>query len=397
MIVTSFKAKKHYEKLLLIVLFHSLWNTTFAQNWIKLTNGPAYLQSGAISADGTKIIVSGNDLVCTSTNSGATWFTNNIANLTSPSWIAVASSADGTKLVAANGQPISGFIYTSTNSGTSWLTNNSPKMNWQTLASSADGTKLIAGSADGSVYTSSNSGMIWVSNNLPSVYYESVASSSDGSHLVAVGGGDIHEYVFISTNSGTTWKTSSLPALVWNSAAISADGKKLVAVCIRYGGPETPPIYTSTNSGTGWKSNYLYSSEGFEYVASSADGTRLAITGEYVFFSTNSGNSWFDSGAPESGWSSISSSTYGNDYLATAYDGVYIYHTTPPVLKIMPSGSNLAITWPANVAGFQLQQNSNLISANWLAVTNPVTNNSQNLQVTVSRTNGQNYYRLKSQ
>jgi hypothetical protein len=56
----------------------------------------------------------------------------------------VASSADGTRLVAVGGQ--SPPIYVSTNSGNSWIkqTNASLIASWNAVASSADGHKMFA-------------------------------------------------------------------------------------------------------------------------------------------------------------------------------------------------------------------------------------------------------------
>src|SRR5258707_1199112 len=61
-------------------------------------------------------------------------------------WTSVASSADGTKLVAAadgdaNYKPIP--IYTSTDSGVTWVT-TAPAQFWTSVASSTDGIKLVA-------------------------------------------------------------------------------------------------------------------------------------------------------------------------------------------------------------------------------------------------------------
>src|SRR6185295_16834214 len=52
-------------------------------------------------------------------------------------WSAVATSADGARLLAAVS---GGLIYTSTNSGATWTATTAPGMNWSALASSADGT-----------------------------------------------------------------------------------------------------------------------------------------------------------------------------------------------------------------------------------------------------------------
>src|SRR5262245_24731195 len=55
-------------------------------------------------------------------------------------WNCVASSADGSKLVASDGFD----LYTSTNSGTDWFPAPVSKQAWVYVASSADGSKLAA-------------------------------------------------------------------------------------------------------------------------------------------------------------------------------------------------------------------------------------------------------------
>src|SRR3989442_1029319 len=70
-------------------------------------------------------------------------------------WTSIASSADGSKLVAvANPGP----IYTSTNSGDTWTPTSAPTTNWQAVASSADGGRLIAVVNGGGIYTSPDAG-----------------------------------------------------------------------------------------------------------------------------------------------------------------------------------------------------------------------------------------------
>jgi hypothetical protein len=86
---------------------------------------------------------------------------------------AVASSVDGSKLVAAvYGSSFNGTILTSTNSGAGWISNNVPGDSWRCVASSADGKILAALAPSESVlvnscllYTSTNSGTTWLSNN----------------------------------------------------------------------------------------------------------------------------------------------------------------------------------------------------------------------------------------
>jgi photosystem II stability/assembly factor-like uncharacterized protein len=70
---------------------------------------------------------------------------------------------DGTKLVAVTndmGNP--DYIYTSSDSGTTW-TQRGTQREWESVASSADGTKLVAvNCCDGYIYTSSDSGVTWI-------------------------------------------------------------------------------------------------------------------------------------------------------------------------------------------------------------------------------------------
>ena len=160
-----------------------------------------------------------------STNSGAIWTqTGPSLNISVSEWVSVASSADGTKLVAAT--DIDAGIYASTNSGADWTQTSAPYNCWVSIASSADGNKLVAVSSSG-IYTSTNSGVTWTQTSAPGASWHSVASSADGSNLVAVvnGGG-----IYISTNSGVAWTQTSAPNTNWYSVASSADGTKLAAV-----------------------------------------------------------------------------------------------------------------------------------------------------------------------
>jgi hypothetical protein len=149
-----------------------------------------FLESVVSSADGTKLVAAGLE-ICLSTNSGNSWIQTNYLGVTS-----IACSADGTRLVAGGRS-----IFISTNSGITWMQTSAPATNWISVASSADGSRLVAvagGSRliqnpvfNGPIYTSTNSGVTWISNNVPVQYWNSVASSADGGKLAAVvhGGG----------------------------------------------------------------------------------------------------------------------------------------------------------------------------------------------------------------
>ena len=159
-------------------------------------------------------------------------------------WASVASSADGTKLVAA---ATLGNIYTSTDSGATWTQRT--QQGFVGVVSSADGTKLVAGftlptrtssgylPAGGYLCTSADSGAAWTQTG-PDVGWMSVASSADGSKLVAAGAGAFtdpdgisgysDDYLYMSTDSGVTWNQTAIQD-GWRAVASSADGTKLVA------------------------------------------------------------------------------------------------------------------------------------------------------------------------
>lgn len=113
-----------------------------------------------ISADGSTLVAAEPDgQVYVSLNWGTTW------NLTSVPHnyngdTAVASSDDGTKLMAVvNGGSLwTDGIFTSPDSGTTWITNTFPDLYFSgggtvCAASSADGTKLVAAFGNGPIFT----------------------------------------------------------------------------------------------------------------------------------------------------------------------------------------------------------------------------------------------------
>jgi hypothetical protein len=328
----------------------------------------------------------------------------------------VSSSADGKTLLVV-GPPIVGMgVYVSTNSGTTWQTNNLPYQNWYAGAASSDGTKLVVMAdgfgvdSPGLVYTSTNSGASWnQSTGAPSLGWVSVASSADGTKLVAaVNGNNTYSgvpygYIFTSPDSGVTWNFTSAPQIYWSAVACSADGNKLVAAPYKDPFLRPVPIYTSADSGTTWVTNNT-PSEHWVTVASSADGTRLAAATAdgLLYYSTNSGTVWTSTSTPFQQWQSVAWSGNGNLLVgASFYGGIYqlpfVVASAPPILNISVSARQAFLSWLTNNStGFNLQQNTNLASTNWLAVTNlPVVTNLLNW-VIVPSTNPQDFFRLKS-
>ena len=277
----------------------------------------------ASSADGTKLVatVKGGQIY-TSVDSGVTW-TPQAGILGSLNWSSVASSADGTKLVATVGDNINliGDIYTSSDSGAGWSASGSGNRQWVSVASSADGTKRVE-----AVYGNAPGGTgapgIYVngSRQVNVQFCSSIASSADGAKLVAtVYGGQI----WTSTNSGSSWGPHA-SSLNWTAVASSADGTQLIAAVA------SGQLYISYNSGANWAVANPAASLPWTAVASSANGSRLvAVAGSAstgaVYISTDSGVTWAQRyGLPAAFWTGVACSADGSKLVLVA-NGNQIY------------------------------------------------------------------------
>ena len=102
-------------------------------------------------------------VISTSTNSGSTWTVPSQPYNLSSSWNWVASSADGTKLVAAEGY-LGFWAHLPFHRQRPDLECDQRADDQRDVATacSADGSHLLAASNDGQVYTSTNSGTTWL-------------------------------------------------------------------------------------------------------------------------------------------------------------------------------------------------------------------------------------------
>lgn len=278
-------------------------------------------------------------------------------------WSAIASSADGRKLVAA---VFGGPLYTSTDGGVTWMPRDQDRP-WVSVASSADGTRLIATSAladgeqdpRGTIRLSSDSGATWRTPSDPVLddqdgWWSGVASSADGRTLVALNDGfAVGHYLHVSNDFGTTWvrRLTDEPRQ-WKAAASSADGTRLVAVDQGPEGSEGGWIHVSSNAGLTWTRQGFPARWGA--VAASADGTRLvaaAGAGGSIWTSTDAGLNWETGDAPSANWSAVASSADGLK-LAAAVDGRFAFTSTDggTTWIRLPDGANRSWTCLASSA-----------------------------------------------
>ena len=383
--------------------------TAQGQTWTQSTSPSTNWSGIASSADGTKIVAvswpgssTPKGQIYISTNSGTAWAQASGA-LSPQFWSSVASSADGTKLVATTYN--TGQIYISTNSGASWQLTSAPNKIWGCVASSTDGSILAAGvdSSGGGIYISTNSGATWGLSSAPTNDCLAVAMSASGAFQIAA---FIYTHtVYTSTNFGQTWVSNSLPALGWRCAAMSADGNKILVASSFIGGA----VYISTNTGAAWQKAGLPEND-YTSIACSADGVRQVVVVKSapkvgdIYTSTNSGSSWVSNSVPFSGWYAVCSSADGGRLFAGSIQStptptlpIYNFQATlPPVLQSTRSSSNIVLSWLIPSTNYVLQQSSNL--ANWSVVTNVPTLNLTNLQnqVTLLRSAAISFYRLKT-
>ncbi len=230
------------------------WNRQLRAGWRTV------FSSIAITTDGTRMIAAGSDdndgAIYVSTDSGATWTKRSSFgssdNWGNWEWKSVAMSSDGSKLVAVGGYGTNASMYTSSDFGATWTEQAAAGVHHFTaVASSADGSKLVAAAGDyynpGYLYTSSDSGVTWTEQTAAgNRYWSSVALSADGSTVLAgsqysvdAGYGRIH----LSSDSGATWTTSEAGDM--QNVAMSADATRLF-VTSQYS------TYVSNNSGASW-------------------------------------------------------------------------------------------------------------------------------------------------
>ena len=200
----------------------SVVSYSFAQTWWQTSGQASYV---AVSADGRKMVAYNSTYPPVySTNAGVTWFTNGLIYS-----LSVASSADGTKLLACQLNYNSHYgVVISTNSGATWI--QTPLPGGETCACSADGSTLAVNSG-GLIFVSTNAGASWQTNNLPAVDMWSIASSADGTRLIVAA--YYAGTMYLSANWGQTWLPTGAPtnSYSWHSVACSADGKHIVGLC----------------------------------------------------------------------------------------------------------------------------------------------------------------------
>lgn len=193
------------------------------------------------------------------------------------------------------------------------------------VASAGDGMRQAVAFYDGYIQTSTDGGVTWTEQiGSGPRKWQAIAYSADGSRIIA---GTYGQYMYSSTDGGTTWTELTGAGMnYWWSIAMSADGMKVFAATDDGG-----PSFTSTDGGATWTergaTGPVWGDGSDDYVASSADGTRLyaAQSWGYVYTSSDSGATWTaQTSTGQQEWGAISASSDGSKLVAvTSAGGIY--------------------------------------------------------------------------
>jgi hypothetical protein len=265
-----------------------------------------------------------------SIDGGSTW----VEQMASPAkkiWQAIATSADGAKVIGIGygHNSYSELLSRSTNGGASWV-NVGTSSEWLGVAMSSSGSVVAAVSktidATNGVWRSTDGGDNW-SDVTPragaskiEADWRSVAVSSNGDVMVA--GGD-NMALYVSTNSGATW-TAKTPVNsgAWTSIKMSGSGQVMVAT-LYDGDADDNGVWISADSGVTWARTL--ESEGMVASSVSRDGSTIAVAryrGEVlsgaIYVSRDAGATWEAEPAPDDAWTGIGLSASGERMVVAA-------------------------------------------------------------------------------
>jgi hypothetical protein len=136
--------------------FEFFSSTNQGASWDQIDGPPSSSSDGelASSAEGGRLVIALDSVgIYVSTNFGVTWQQSDA--LVNSAWRSVACSTNGTRMVACARNALNlyiGALYISSDSGRSWTQADAPETNWIAVASSADGSKLFAAARRGGIY-----------------------------------------------------------------------------------------------------------------------------------------------------------------------------------------------------------------------------------------------------
>lgn len=173
-------------------------------------------------------------------------------------WSGVASSADGSQVIAVQRSSAGGGLYRSTDGGNTWTPNAAlGSRNWSGVVMSADGSTVAATACGGNIYVSQDGGITWTPQATTQNWAQ-IAISDDGTVVAATRTQNCSQSipatsgstVYISADSGATWTATSRTRT--SGIAVSPDGSKIITSDSTSN--STTPSYPnySTDGGLTW-------------------------------------------------------------------------------------------------------------------------------------------------
>jgi Tyrosine-protein kinase ephrin type A/B receptor-like len=317
-------------------------------------NGTLTLSAGSDSVDDCATYTAAAVGAALALDSGATaWLSTGTAavvwsntSLTGSQWKAIAVSATGSIMLAADG---SGALYESSNAGASWSAASGVSgSGWTGAAASANGAKLAAtsGSSGGSIWI--KSGGAWAQRP---VYgnWSDIAMASSAATMIAVQAGATGK-IFVSQDSGTTWAEPAggqpTGGGSWTAVACSADCRWAVAAQSGSAGS----LFVSSDWGTTWAVLPGWPTGSWSSVASSGTFKRI-IAGQagtlgklYVGSYASDSWSWSHDAGLLTDWSSVAASYDGSVLVAASRA---LTEGNGGIWRSIDSGSS----WSSSVSG----------------------------------------------
>ena len=269
----------------------------YGTTWSNVKNQYAPIGSGQrwidVSSDGSIIVIAEDGgYAWISKNSGSSWAKLPQIGSLAISWQTVFVSGTGQRIMLFNLQD----RYISNNFGASFTKIADPNIgSVGSMSASDDGSVILVvdqnrfNPCDSGVYISQNSGTSFsqINYGLPTqcgsgYWVEAVGVSGDGGTLVATSYGK----TMVSRDATASWNQSTLPAGEtggWGRLAISQNGSR-IALMRYYNSP-----LTSDDFGATFKVRNTFAvaaTSDWAAIASSADGSRLYMAGNYGLYTS---------------------------------------------------------------------------------------------------------------
>jgi uncharacterized repeat protein (TIGR02543 family) len=282
----------------------------------------------ATSADGTKVVAAiYGGKIYTSSDSGANWTER--TNSTNRDWLAVAITQSSNVIYGAyRTGDNSGGVAVSTDFGATWSVTSAPSdCAYQGIATSGTSNVSAActGTNSGIWYNTNNGSGTWTrATGTSGLNWTDLESSSDGSKLIASAWASGIYMADNGTFSYTNKVNATLSAYSWSGIAINSNGSRLIALS-RGGGPGGR-VYTSTDSGSNWAVNDGAGAGDWMSASISANGNTLVAVAfgapSKIAISTNSGSTWVQqTGTEDRNFIEVAMSDNGSRFVAAAYGG----------------------------------------------------------------------------